>query len=413
MTSDRRFPPFAPNGPESACHVILVHGTIPPYGSRDRTAAWTLAGSRLRRIMELNVPGTTFTVFKWSGKNSHAHRHAAAAELGGAIRMAAEDHPAARLFIIGHSHGGNVGLYAMADAALRGKVQGIITLNTPFMTAVQRNAYSLVRGILALLFPIVAVTFYPFFAYLNAVLSGQVTWASFAIVGVLIGYASYALVLVFLSRLGLLQTISRRVSALVDELRGPQLRSLPVTSIWRASDEIYDTAQLLDALISVLYFLRRPIALPLVAVLLFVLHEKGILCVMPFLHYIPYIGSLVEASLRAGGDHPFLAEGSIRSIAWLYSSFMWLWIGLIVTDFLALLLYRCAYGIDSAPLLLAPYLRMVVGLTPPNAQDVTFREVHTSVENRNHSPSDDDWMIQEVIYALRRTPDCAHAPLAS
>jgi hypothetical protein len=61
----------------------------------------------------------------------------------------------------------------MADAASRGKVQGIITLSTPFMTAVQRNVYSLVRGILSLLFPIVAVIFYPFFAHLHAAHSGK------------------------------------------------------------------------------------------------------------------------------------------------------------------------------------------------------------------------------------------------
>jgi hypothetical protein len=302
----------------------------------------------------------------------------------------------------------------MADAALHRKVQGIITLSTPFMTAVQRNVYSLVRGFLSLLFPIVAVAFYPFFTHLHVVLSGKVTLASFAILGVLLGcFAAYTLGLELLSRLDLLQRISQRVSNLVDELRGPQVRSLPVTSIWRASDEIYDGAQFLDALISSLYFLRRPVVLAFIAVLLIVLHEIGILGVMPILPNIPYIGSLVEESLLAGAAHHFLAGGAVRFLAWLYSSFMWLWSGLVVTDILALVLYRFAYGIDSAPLLLAPYLRMVVGLTPPNAQDVTFREVHTSVENRNHSPSDDDWMIQEVIYALRRTPDCAHARFAS
>ena len=240
------------------------------------------------------------------------------------------------------------------------------------------------------------------------------TWASFAIIGILIGCAAvYALVLEFLSRLDIPHRISQKVSGLVDELRGPQVRSLPVTCIWRASDEIYDAAQFLDALISALYFLRRPIALAFIAILLFVFHEIGVLGVMPILRQVPYIGLLVEESLLAGGARPFLAGGSVRSLAWLYSSFMWLWSGLIVTDVLALALYRFAYGIDSAPLFLAPYLRMVVGLTPPNAQDVTFREVHTSVENRNHSPSDDDWTTQEIIYALTRTRDWAHARLAS
>jgi hypothetical protein len=364
----------------------------------------------LRRIIELNLSGTTFTVFEWSGKNSHAQRYRAAEDLRETIRRAADDHPDARIFILGHSHGGNVALYAMADIALRAKIQGIVTLSTPFMTAVQRNVYSLVRGVLSLLFPLVAVAFYPFFALLHLAMAGQVTLASFAMLGVLVGcYAAYTLGLELLSRLNIPMRISRNASALVDELRGPSVKSIPVTSIWRASDEVYDIAQLLDALISVLYFLRRPLALAFVGFLLIMLHEIGVLGTMPILPYIPYIGPFVEETLLAGNAHHFLAGGAVRLWAWLYSAFMWLWAGLVVTDIVALVLYRFAYGIDSAPLLLAPYIRMVVGLTPPNAQDVTFREVHTSVENRNHSPSDDDWMIQEVIYALTRAPDCAPA----
>jgi hypothetical protein len=67
-------------------------------------------------------------------------------------------YPEARHFIIGHSHGGIVALYAMRDAAADQVVSGIISLATPFVSARRRRFRPYVGAITFLLIaaPIVA-----------------------------------------------------------------------------------------------------------------------------------------------------------------------------------------------------------------------------------------------------------------
>ena len=64
--------------------------------------------------------------------------------LRGDFRGLTEKFPKARHFVIGHSHGGNVMLYAMKDAALSDRIAGAVTLATPFITVRRRRLHPLV-----------------------------------------------------------------------------------------------------------------------------------------------------------------------------------------------------------------------------------------------------------------------------
>jgi hypothetical protein len=57
------------------------------------------------------------------------------------LRLAAvtNTHPLARHFVVAHSHGGNIALYALNDAQLARKIQGVVCLSTPFMNVRERN----------------------------------------------------------------------------------------------------------------------------------------------------------------------------------------------------------------------------------------------------------------------------------
>jgi hypothetical protein len=49
------------------------------------------------------------------------------------------DNPTSLHFIVAHSHGGMVALYALRDQALAAKIDGLITLSTPFLVRRDRN----------------------------------------------------------------------------------------------------------------------------------------------------------------------------------------------------------------------------------------------------------------------------------
>src|SRR5688500_13898345 len=113
--------------------ITLVHGTW------SRHKGWTAAGSLLRRELELGLPKVATRAFPWSGANTHAARIRAGAGLARFIRAGHARYPAARHFVIAHSHGGNVAMYAMRDPAARAALSGIVTLATPFMHARPRR----------------------------------------------------------------------------------------------------------------------------------------------------------------------------------------------------------------------------------------------------------------------------------
>ena len=114
--------------------ITLVHGTWTD------TKGWVAAGSFLRRALEQSIPNVVFREFSWTSTNTHAARTEAGARLSHFIRAGHAQYPNARHFIVAHSHGGNVALYAMRDPAARAVVQGIVTLGTPFINVRRRAA---------------------------------------------------------------------------------------------------------------------------------------------------------------------------------------------------------------------------------------------------------------------------------
>ena len=112
--------------------ITLVHGNRPKANGR------LAPGSFLRRGLE-NRLRVTFREFAWTGANTHAARIEAGDRLARFIRDGHEQDPGAQHFLVAHSHGGNVALYAMRDPAAAGIVNGIVTLGTPFIHARRRD----------------------------------------------------------------------------------------------------------------------------------------------------------------------------------------------------------------------------------------------------------------------------------
>lgn len=114
--------------------VTLIHGTFA------REAEWVKDDSKLCKAVRDAFPGgVEFRRLSWSGGNTIGARQEAAENLR--AQIVADPVPAAdtRHFLIAHSHGGNIALYALRDPTVRERIIGIATLATPFLIARKRD----------------------------------------------------------------------------------------------------------------------------------------------------------------------------------------------------------------------------------------------------------------------------------
>ncbi len=112
-------PPTGP--PDSA--VVLIHGTFA------RNAAWATADSKLGQTVARHGQVHRLT---WSGKNSMADRRAAIQKLRRHVRRL-RDSGKQRIFLVAHSHGGNIALKAAEVDDIAESVRAIVCLSTPFI----------------------------------------------------------------------------------------------------------------------------------------------------------------------------------------------------------------------------------------------------------------------------------------
>ncbi|MES2920590.1 MAG: hypothetical protein V4819_03540 [Verrucomicrobiota bacterium] len=113
--------------------ITLIHGTFAPG------AGWAnKEDSALRKALLAAFPDQVeCRSFNWSGKNTHEARLMAAVEFADFQEAASLADAGIPNFVISHSHGGNVALYALtADGPAPA---GIITMGTPFITCEPRN----------------------------------------------------------------------------------------------------------------------------------------------------------------------------------------------------------------------------------------------------------------------------------
>lgn len=117
--------------------VVLVHGTFA------RSATWIRADSPLATAAATALGGNVLvTPFEWSGRNSHAARLWAGAELADRL---VNSHKKALKHIVAHSHGGNVVAYALRTPGVRDAIASAVCLGTPFVVAEPRNLNSTLR----------------------------------------------------------------------------------------------------------------------------------------------------------------------------------------------------------------------------------------------------------------------------
>lgn len=116
----------APAHPEIV--VTLIHGTWA------RSATWVLPNSPLSAAL-VSAWGDRIALlpFVWSGGNTLRAREHAASALRQHIGKVAARYPDAAHYLLAHSHGGNIALYALGEQATARRVHGLACLSTPFL----------------------------------------------------------------------------------------------------------------------------------------------------------------------------------------------------------------------------------------------------------------------------------------
>jgi hypothetical protein len=113
---------------EAGYVVTLVHGSFA------RGALWTREPSAFRDALAASLGRPClFRPFDWSGRNRPGWRLDAARALREHLERGLEEHPTAKHYVVCHSHGGNVLLYALRGQALQDRLHGLVCLSTPFL----------------------------------------------------------------------------------------------------------------------------------------------------------------------------------------------------------------------------------------------------------------------------------------
>lgn len=225
-------------------HVWLVHGTWAHGILRSMLWHWLpkwrptrVAWPQMRGALE--AAGCVVHDFIWSGRNSHAERLAAGDRLAleiETVRRECGDGPSpARVFLVSHSHGGNVALYA--GARLSPPPEGIVCLATPFLHVEPLNldtgAFEQLRGALSIIAFLVAFTIWSITTYNRLPIRDTITVFLGLAVAVLVGWVVSRLVLAAKSRF---ERAAGQAAAEAQQLE-PAPPAGPVLLLRKAGDE--------------------------------------------------------------------------------------------------------------------------------------------------------------------------------
>jgi hypothetical protein len=247
--------------------VTCVHGTF------GRRAKWANPESEFARSIRALLPGVvSIYSHSWSGANTQKARRQASTKLKGELVERFELYPTAAHFLIGHSHGGNVAIYAIDDVAVDSRLNGVICINTPFIAVTARHTQNMILMLIASfsLFLMCTFSLLTVAILLDAIGS---LWGSRVMtvepilwwpVGVpLVTVVPITIVGLWLSwRLFRLRTridlfFQRQRDQLIAATRLPTIKRTSIFCLWSCSDEVYGAFSLLEGVANLPYILMH------------------------------------------------------------------------------------------------------------------------------------------------------------
>jgi pimeloyl-ACP methyl ester carboxylesterase len=218
--------------------VHLLHGTWATG------APWTKSASKL--VTALREIAETSPI-EWKGKNRDTDRRSAAEQVIDTLHQ-----QQGRQILIAHSHGGNVAVYAAADARLRGKVAGIVCMNTPFISVI-RHDYTTRLALVSML-AVVAPLIWAMGVLLNGV--EGIFFELTLVLGV-----GFVIALVVGSVVPVVRYFQRRGAVVWNRLAPTHVADVPVLCISSGDDEAQYGLSLLDHLANLPTVLQHPLVM--------------------------------------------------------------------------------------------------------------------------------------------------------
>ena len=154
--------------PEMSAQYVftVVHGTWArmPW---QRQTTWIQPDEWFANELRQGLNGGVVIIpFEWGGWNNHASRYRASRRLIDQLKGTPErkgtfeQFPDAKHYLICHSHGGNVAMYALNDGGFGDKIAGVVSLATPFLIARKRDLGGKTSEHLGVLFLVLAILGY-------------------------------------------------------------------------------------------------------------------------------------------------------------------------------------------------------------------------------------------------------------
>lgn len=372
--------------------LTLIHGTWAPH------APWTLPDSPLRKALAGQLGDRiAFETLEWSGANTHRARREAAQKLRAQLADSIAANPLARHFLVAHSHGGNVALYAMADATLRQHIAGIACLNSPFICALKRNTKQFMLEIFAWMAAYFVLLFMAYAVfYVLAPLSTDPNLQHLGLlaqIGLGLGFAAVLILLIFfVIEPGLMYSrkledrvaswAATRRAGISQDIILPQNPDVPVLCAWTAGDEVISSFGLLDALANMPYLALSFIGLILSFVVIYGLQAFGIL---PSLFTVPTIDPTLTHFVRVLVR--FLLDYPISTGMYMVA----LLVGLFSAAVFVNLLFRVLpMGIGFDKLVDSLFVRLAFTVTPVTSNHIEFLDIESEHGFLGHSKAYSD-----------------------
>jgi pimeloyl-ACP methyl ester carboxylesterase len=223
--------------PKSQLVVTLVHETF-----NFSLPEWTKPDSMLCSTLSQRFTYSA-NVFRWSGWNSHRARLNAAEKFKRNLEAIFDTFPDAKHFVVAHSHGGNIALYAMKDSELAKKIAGVVCLGTPFITCESRNIDTGIvpfQVIVSILVPISLIAILMLFLgwFANKYQNASFTGVLFVVIGVAgVFGAVFSLRLMAPLFRVVKKMVERHQLKLLSSLSAPRILSSPLLCISAKGDE--------------------------------------------------------------------------------------------------------------------------------------------------------------------------------
>jgi hypothetical protein len=211
---------------------------------------------------------------------------------------------------------------------------------------------------------------------------------------------AFVALVVWLSRRDIPGRHATAATAAVQSLRGEGKATCPFHCIWRSDDEVQAGAVLFDAITTALMFLRRPLVLLALWLTFAVVSIWWVPFTLPRLESIwPYCNADVPSCgsiFLAGLEAMLPAALLIILLSVVVDLTLWMLLKILFHS-------PFGYGLPNLPLSVAPYLRILVGLTPMQAENITFYELNRPPSSvRNHSLDDDHQFIGCLLNILSK-----------